>query len=241
MPIVLDHVAIGAPRINDAPDFLVGELGGKSGYGGPAGEYRFWHWDYPGIGRIEVIEPMGPPGGFVHRFLERQGPGIHHVTFMVPSLSAICERAAALGYRIVGYEDSNPGWREAFLHPKEAMGIVVQMVEAGNDAPEGEHPGWGEAPPEPDIAAPPVNVVGVRMRTSSRERAMRQWKELLEAHCEQSDDELLFTWPDSGMRIAVSVEPGVEDASVCIELRADRPLGLPDSPHPILGTLFVQL
>ncbi|MEE9254692.1 MAG: VOC family protein, partial [Pseudomonadales bacterium] len=222
-------------------DFLVGELGGKSGYGGPTGECRFWHWDYPRGGRIEMIEPMGRPGGFVHRFLERQGPGIHHVTFNVPSLSAICERAAALGYDVVGYDDRNPNWSEAFLHPKQAMGIVVQMVYSQGDEPDGGRPGRREGPAEPQRAAEPVSVVGVRMRASDRERALRQWHELLEGECEELADELIFTWPGSGMRIAVRIEPGSQDRSVAIELRADRPLGLPDAPHRVLGTLFAQI
>jgi catechol 2,3-dioxygenase-like lactoylglutathione lyase family enzyme len=241
VPVVLDHVAIGARSIAEAVDFLAGELGGKSGYGAPEGEYRFWHWDYPNGGRIEVIEPMGPPGGFVHRFLDRQGPGIHHVTFMVPSLRGWCDRAEALGYHIVGYDDHNPGWREAFLHPKEAMGIVVQMVESASTGVGGEGPRRSEPPPEPAIAAPPVDVVGVRMRTGSPERALRQWQELLEGNCERGVDELAFAWPESGMRIAVSIEAGARDESVCIEVRADRALGLSAVPHPVLGTLFLQV
>ncbi len=107
MPVVFDHIALGAPRIADAPAFIAGELDGESGYGGPSGAYGFWHWDFPGPGRIEVIEPDGPPGGFVHRFLERQGPGIHHVTFKVPSLHESCERAESLGYSIVGYDPAS--------------------------------------------------------------------------------------------------------------------------------------
>ena len=241
MSIDLDHVAIGIARINDGTDFLVGELGGKSGHGGPTGEYSFWHWDFPGGGRIEMIEPMGPPGGFVHRFLDRQGPGIHHVTFNVPSLPSICERATALGYQIVGYDDRNPNWREAFLHPKQAMGIVVQMVQSQGREPDAERLASPPAPTEPARAAVPATVVGVRLRTRDRERALRQWRELLEAECEERPNELIFTWPSSGMRVAVSLEPDAEDQSVAIELRADRPLGLPDAPHPALGTVFVQI
>ncbi len=55
MSVGFDHIALATPRISDAPVFLVGELGGVSGFGGPAGPYRWWHWDYPGGGRIEVI------------------------------------------------------------------------------------------------------------------------------------------------------------------------------------------
>ena len=77
MDIALDHIALAARKISDAAEFIAGSLGGASGYGGPSGDFRWWHWDFPGGARIEVIEPDGPAGGFVHRFLEQNGPGIH--------------------------------------------------------------------------------------------------------------------------------------------------------------------
>ena len=71
MPTVFDHVAIATDKIANAPGILVGKLGGISGYGGPSGDFSWWHWDFEGGGRIESIEPDGPPGGSVHRHLER--------------------------------------------------------------------------------------------------------------------------------------------------------------------------
>ncbi len=242
MTVVFDHIAVGAQRIADATPFLVGELGGVSGYGGPTAAYRFWHWDYPGPGRIEVLEPNGPDGGFLHRFLDRQGPGIHHVTFNVPSLRATCDRAESLDYSILDYDDRNPRWQEAFLHPKQAMGIVVQMVasEPGADEGEGER-GVRAAPPQPADPPPPVTVVGLRMRSADPERAVRQWSELLKGELDEGEGELRFTWPGSGMRIAVTIEPDARDASEAIELRAERALRLPEGPHPLLGAVFRQL
>jgi hypothetical protein len=243
MPVLFDHVAIGAAHISDASPFIAGELGGVPGFGGPAGPYRFWHWDFPGPGRIEVIEPNGPPGGFVHRFLERNGPGIHHVTFKVSSLPEACELARSLGYDIVGYDDSNAHWQEAFLHPKQAMGIVVQMVEQAARTNEGggHDAGRGDIPPEPPEPPPPVTVVGVRMRTSDRDRAVRQWGALLQGEVSEEPGELQFRWPESGMRVAVTVESGAPDASDSIELRTDRSLRLPSGPHPVLGASFRQI
>ena len=98
---------------------------------------------------------------FLHRFLAQRGPGIHHVTFTVPSLSEACDRARAHGYLIVGYDDSDPEWKEAFLRPKEALGIVVQFAEPG-PRPSGENaPRW-PPPPEPANPPPPVTMLGLR-------------------------------------------------------------------------------
>lgn len=240
MSVLFDHIALAAPRIAQAPDFLVSELGGESGFGGPAGEYTFWHWDFAGGGRIEVIEPDGAPGGFVHRFLQQRGPGLHHVTFKLPSLRDACERAAALGYDVVGFDDSNPHWSEAFLHPKQALGIVVQMVES---EPRDDHDAYhrGEPPPQPQSAPPSVQVVGLRMRSGNRDACRRQWGELLGGQLSEEGDELVFRWPGSPMRVAVTLEEGAPDIAEAIELRADRALALPDGPHPVLGARFNQL
>jgi methylmalonyl-CoA/ethylmalonyl-CoA epimerase len=134
-------------RVDDARPFLEGVLGGVEAGGHPGVPFGFLQWKFAGGGRIEVIYPMGPPDGFVHRFLARGGPRVHHVTFKVPSLDAVCARAEKLGYTIVGSDRSDPHWQEAFLHPKQAQGIVVQMVESK------PRPG-GESFPDPPVAGP---------------------------------------------------------------------------------------
>jgi catechol 2,3-dioxygenase-like lactoylglutathione lyase family enzyme len=73
-----------------------------------------------------VIEPAGADG-FLHRFLAARGPGLHHVTFKVSSLAAAAARAEAQGYRLVGRDETDPDWLVAYFHPKEALGVVVQL------------------------------------------------------------------------------------------------------------------
>ena len=242
MPTVFDHIALATHRIADAPAFLVGELGGISGYGGPSGDFRWWHWDYRGGGRIEVIEADGPPGGFVHRYLERRGPGIHHVNMEIDSLREMCDRAEALGHTVVGYDDSHEYWHEAFLHPKGAMGLVIQLVASTDHEHDGE---WEHSPataPEAPANPPPtVSIVGLRMRTADRDAALRQWGELLGGEADERPNELIFRWPGSPMRVAVTIEPGAANEAEAIEVRADRSLTLPTGPHPELGTRFRQV
>src|SRR5512146_1772984 len=110
----------------DAPSVLVGQLGGTPAHGGSSPMYRFGQWRFKGGGRIEILEPADADG-FLRRFLRTRGPGVHHVTFRVPSLGEVCARARAHGYDIVGYDDSDPDWKETFLHPRQALGIVVQF------------------------------------------------------------------------------------------------------------------
>ena len=234
--IRFDHIAIGMSRMVDATEMLVGMLGGVPAYGQPSGVFRWGSWTFEGGGAIEILEPMGDHG-FLHRFLDERGPGVHHVTFTVPSLDEVSARAERAGYDVVGRDDTDPEWKEAFLHPKQALGIVVQFAESagGDDGPETH---WQPPPGPPDPPAP-VTIVGLRLRAHSRERARRQWETVLEGHpSEGPEGELIYRWPDSPMRLAVEIDPARDEGPVAIELASDRAIALPDGPHPALGTAF---
>lgn len=231
-----DHIAIAARRMADGPAVLVGALGGRpTGDGGPSGAYTWGHWGFDGGGRLEILEPLGDDS-FLHRFLAGHGPGVHHVTFVVPTLQHACDRAVAQGYRIVGFDDSDPGWAEAFLHPKEALGIVVQIVESRAAA--GTRPPW-PAPAGPSSPPPPVTIVGLRLRARSVERADTQWRLILQGvrHAD-AGGALVYRWPGSPMRIAVDVDPAAEEGPVAIEYASDHPVTLAATPHPVLGATF---
>jgi len=234
--IRFDHIAIGMSRMVDATEMLVGTLGGVPAYGQPSGVFRWGSWTFEGGGTIEILEPMGDHG-FLHRFLDERGPGVHHVTFKVPSLDEVTNRAERAGYDVVGRDDSDPDWKEAFLHPKQALGIVVQFAESvgGDDEPSAH---WQPPPGPPDPPAP-VAIVGLRLRAHSRERARRQWETVLEGRpSEGPEGELIYRWPDSPMRLAIEIDPTRDEGPLAIDLVSDRAIALPDGPHPALGTVF---
>jgi len=234
--IRFDHIAIGLSRMADATEMLVGTLGGVPAYGQPSGVFRWGSWTFEGGGTIEILEPMGDHG-FLHRFLDERGPGVHHVTFKVPSLDEVTNRAERAGYDVVGRDDSDPDWKEAFLHPKQALGIVVQFAESvgGDDEPSAH---WQPPPGPPDPPAP-VAIVGLRLRAHSRERARRQWETVLEGRpSEGPEGELIYRWPDSPMRLAIEIDPTRDEGPLAIDLVSDRAIALPDGPHPALGTVF---
>jgi methylmalonyl-CoA/ethylmalonyl-CoA epimerase len=235
--ILFDHIAIAVPAMSQAAPFLAGELGGVPDAGCPsmARAFTWGTYAYEGGGSIEVLEPLGA-SGFLHRFLAERGPSIHHVTFKVPSLDEISARAEAVGYDVVGRDDSDPEWREAFLHPKQALGIVVQFAQPG--------PSDGTAfTPPPGVSAPPspVTVLGLRMRCQSRERAITQWSTVLQGTMmDGPQGSLVFRWPGSFMRLAVEIDPVQNEGPIAIELTSARRLTLPAGPHPLLGTVFEE-
>jgi methylmalonyl-CoA/ethylmalonyl-CoA epimerase len=232
--ILLDHIAIALPRIADAPPVLVAVLGGVPERVQPSGVFRWASWTYAGGGRIEILEPMGEDG-FLHRFLATHGPGVHHVTFKVPDLDAVCRRAERHGYGIVGRDESDASWKEAFFHPKQALGIVVQLAEAGapSGAPDDIAPGLP--------GASSVRVLGLRMRAHSRERALTQWRDVLQAEIEDgSGGGLTFRWPGSPMRILVDVEPTAAEGALAVELASEHRLAGLEEAGARLGIRLTQ-
>lgn len=231
----LDHVAIGLARAADATPWLVGALGGAAFAAGPGLGFRFWQFSFARGGLIEVLEPDGPPDGFLHRFLGARGPGIHHVTFKVPDLRAATARAARLGFEVVGLNELHPAWKEAFLHPKQAQGVVVQLAESH---PELEPEEWVAQPfpPAPAPAREPADVRGIRLAAADEARARRLWQELLGGECSGDQHSLVLRWPDSPLVIRVALDATAFEGPLGIEVATSRELRFADAGVRELGT-----
>ncbi len=164
--IDLDHVALATHDVTPALDVFVGELGGLVLFGGHSSGFRPMQvrlGDAETGMTVELLEPWGVDANdFLQRFLDRHGEGPHHLTFKVDDLEATLERVGASGYRAVGVDLRDPEWKEAFLHPREAHGTVVQLAEAHHEFPSRQellahvhehgpngHPRWWPDPPDP--------------------------------------------------------------------------------------------
>lgn len=85
-----------------------------------------------GSGRLELLASLGPDTP-VGKFLDRRGPGMHHVAFEVGDVGAELERLLAEGTPLV---DALPrqgafGLEVAFLHPDAAEGVLAELVAGG--------------------------------------------------------------------------------------------------------------
>jgi len=106
--------------------------------------FYFSQVELDGGAKLEFLQPVpGPGSDFLRRFLDRNGPGPHHLTFKVPDIHAAIADANAAGYDVVNQSFDNPEWQEAFLHPKQSHGIVIQLAQPGGDTP------WTTPPPLP--------------------------------------------------------------------------------------------
>lgn len=78
---------------------------------------------------IELIQPKGNEG--LARFLEKKGPGLHHVAVEVEGIEGALALLKSLGVPLI---DETPrigarGHKVAFVHPKATGGVLVELVE----------------------------------------------------------------------------------------------------------------
>jgi methylmalonyl-CoA/ethylmalonyl-CoA epimerase len=160
----LDHVALAAADTAPAMRFLTGVLGGTVLSGGQAFGFQpvqVLVGDLTGGMKVELLEPWDTErNDFLARFIARNGSGPHHLTFKVADLDDALAAARDAGFTPVGIERSDPRWQEAFLHPREAHGTVVQLAQTNESAdraawlayaeangPSGEPVWWVDAEP----------------------------------------------------------------------------------------------
>jgi methylmalonyl-CoA/ethylmalonyl-CoA epimerase len=138
---VLDHLAIGTGAVTDGWDLFGGVLGGTWAYGGDSPGFWWGQLDFGAGPRIELITPTGgPDAAFLERFLAHRGAGPHHFNFLVPDIDATLARIRALGIEPVQVNLASATWKEAFLHPRSAYGIVVQVAQQAGTPPSPQAP-----------------------------------------------------------------------------------------------------
>jgi methylmalonyl-CoA/ethylmalonyl-CoA epimerase len=83
-----------------------------------------------GDAHVELLTPIQSDSA-VARFLEKNGPGMHHVAYRTADIDAALERMTKAGVRMID-EQARTGIREsrvAFVHPKSTGGVLTEIVE----------------------------------------------------------------------------------------------------------------
>jgi len=87
-----------------------------------------------GENHVELLAPLGADTP-VGRFLERNGPGLHHLAYQVTDIERTLGALRAAGMELI---DQQPrigirGSRVAFLHPRATAGVQTEIVEPAGD------------------------------------------------------------------------------------------------------------
>jgi catechol 2,3-dioxygenase-like lactoylglutathione lyase family enzyme len=134
---VLDHVAVATRTLTDGWDLFGGLLGGRWAYGGDDSGYWWGQLEFAAGPKVELLTPTGSAdGAFLEKYLDSHGPGPHHLNFYVTDISRTLADVRAAGIEPVGVNLTSATWKEAFLHPRDAYGIVIQVAQQSGPPPE---------------------------------------------------------------------------------------------------------
>jgi methylmalonyl-CoA/ethylmalonyl-CoA epimerase len=128
----IDHIGIAVADLDAATAFYEGAFGVE---GWERIELPEQHMRvavaHVGHSLIELIAPTSEAASFA-KFLRERGPGMHHIAYRVADIDAALASLRAQGVQLI---DERPrrgihNTRVAFVHPKAAMGVLVELVEA---------------------------------------------------------------------------------------------------------------
>lgn len=196
---VLDHVAVGTATLTDGWQLFSGLLGGAWAYGGNSPGFWWGQLRFSAGPKVELLTPTGgPDAAFLDRFLAERGPGFHHLNFVVPAIEVTLGKIKALGVEPVGVRLQNPYWKEAFLHPRDGHGTVIQIAEqAGSPA---------SSSPPADLGEPghPSSLSLIEQRVADLGAATRLFTDALDARVVTASDSAGqptadLSWPNGAL------------------------------------------
>jgi methylmalonyl-CoA epimerase len=129
-PLSVHHVGIAVPSIDDAMHFYGEKLGLSltDSLELPERQLKVAFVQAANV-LIELLEPTDP-NSTVSRFLERRGPGLHHLCFGTPNIREHLRDLKDKGVELID-EAPRPGahGEVAFLQPATALGVLVELLQ----------------------------------------------------------------------------------------------------------------
>ena len=129
----IDHVGIAVPDLDEALAFYAQAFGVHSVHE-EVNEEQGVREAMLAVGdgdtRIQLLAPLRPDSA-IARFLDRNGPGVQQVAYTVDDVEAVAETLRERGLRLL-YDiprHGTAGSRANFVHPKDAGGVLVELVE----------------------------------------------------------------------------------------------------------------
>lgn len=126
-PIRIDHVGIAVEDF-DAAEAVLHALGARQYVDdtGPEGDFRWAGYVLGDASRLELVTPLSDEN-FIREFLDRHGPGLHHVTLEVEDVDAVIDALAAEDVTVVDRATYDT-YEEAFVSPANPTGVLFQLM-----------------------------------------------------------------------------------------------------------------
>jgi len=128
----IDHVAIVVPDVDAALDFWQTALGLPLEHRAEVPEQETAVAMLPvGESEVELVQPTTETSGMA-KYMAKRGPGLHHICFEVDDIEETLAELKSKGIRLINEEPvvGAGGRKVAFVHPKSALGVLVELVES---------------------------------------------------------------------------------------------------------------
>jgi methylmalonyl-CoA epimerase len=136
MKAVLDHIGIAVKDLDAALAFYRDALGLEVEAPEEVVSQRVRaHFVPVGGARLELLEATAPESP-IAKYVDKRGPGLHHITLRVDDIGAAVERLKARGVRMID-DTPRPGAESsivAFVHPAAAHGVLIELKQSKAEA-----------------------------------------------------------------------------------------------------------
>jgi len=142
MKVVLDHVGIAVEDLEASLSFFRDALGLEIEAAEEVPSQRVRAQFIPaGPSSLELLQATAPDSP-ITRFLEKRGPGLHHITLRVDDLGAVLAHLRQRNVRLIDEEPrlGAEGATVAFIHPSSAHGVLVELKQPAVPQPQPEMP-----------------------------------------------------------------------------------------------------
>jgi methylmalonyl-CoA/ethylmalonyl-CoA epimerase len=127
----IDHIALVVEDIEDALAFWRDSLGLELERQETVSRENSAIAFLPlGDGEIELVQPTTDDSG-IAKYLQKRGPGMHHICLEVDDIAGMLEHLKARGVQLIHEQPvvGENGKKYAFIHPKSAFGVLVELYE----------------------------------------------------------------------------------------------------------------
>ena len=131
----VNHIAVVVNDLEEAMHFWVDALGLELSHREHVASEAVDVAFLPvGDSKIELLQPVDNESG-VARYLEKRGPGMHHICFEVDDIEAALQKLKLANVQLINEVPTvgADGRKFAFIHPKSASGVLVELYELKAD------------------------------------------------------------------------------------------------------------
>lgn len=134
MILRIDHIAIAVKDYEKAFTFFTRLFGAIPGtYASEAPMKYLWQNLAVGdLSRLELLTPTGTPS-FLDNFLKDRSGGVHHITLQTSDIYHTRAMLEDSNIEYFGFNDYGPVWKELFIHPRDAFGVLIQIAQFNAD------------------------------------------------------------------------------------------------------------